>query len=357
LRNFEIPTNVPPTSADGVFSFWRSDDEFEEVMAYYTIDRSQAYIQSLGYSDVNNRVQEVDARGFFFFDNSRYDGVPVGAGRLFFGVGGVDDAEDADIILHEYAHAIQDNSATGIYFGEADNGYGNETRAMAEGFADYWAAASGYDTSVARGFPPEFVAEWDAKGYASGPQRYLRIVNSSKTYPVDMVDSVHADGEIWSAALWDIFLELGRGVTDGIALYSHFLVPADPDFADGAQALIDADALLYPVDLNPEDPVVGAHYNTICAAMSARGILTCSPICSCSAHGDPLGDGFIDVLDIGFALDEVVAHGPSAPRDPLCPHRSRTDYNCDQYVDVLDIGCALDYVFHGGDAPCNPCDY
>ena len=36
---------------------------------------------------------------------------------LRFGKGGVDDAEDAEVILHEYGHAIQDSQQTRRHFG------------------------------------------------------------------------------------------------------------------------------------------------------------------------------------------------------------------------------------------------
>ncbi len=355
LVNKSIPTNVAPTSTTGSFLYWRDHDAFEEVMAYYTIDRNQAYIQSLGFYDINNRPIEVDAHALFGWDNSFYTGSPVGSGYIQFGDGGVDDAEDADIILHEYGHAIQDNSNPGVFFGSADNGYGNETGAMAEGFCDYWAASATYDSSVAHIFPPEFFGEWNAKGLASGPAHYLRLVNTDKTYPGDMVDQVHADGEIWSAMLWEIFEEIGRSTTDRIVLYSHFLLPADPDFADGAQALLDADALLHPVLSGPDGPIAGEHYNIICGVASSRGILNCSPICDCSEHGNPRDDAHIDLLDILAISAEAFLNADPAPTDPLCPHLNRADYNCDGFIDASDVSRAVDYVFMNGNPSCDPC--
>lgn len=357
MKNFDIPTNVPPTSPNATFSFYRFDNGFEEVMAYYTIDRSQEYIQSLGYTNINNHPQEVDAHGLFGFDNSSFLRDSAGFGHIEYGDGGVDDAEDTDIILHEYGHAIHESSAPGIYFGRANNGYGNETGAMSEGFGDYWAASSGYDSSLARGFPPEYVGEWDAKGYSSGPAEYLRVVNSTKVYPADMADDKYADAEIWSGTLWDIFLDLGRERADRIVLYSHFLVPPVPDFADGAQALIDADALLYPVKSAPDGPIVGAHFNTLCAHVGARGLLTCSEICYCPELGNPQGGIGVDALDLGFIIDEAFNNGPSGTTDPLCQGISRSDLNCDTAVDLLDVSYAVDYLFTGGQAPCDPCAY
>ncbi|HLC48444.1 MAG TPA: M36 family metallopeptidase [Candidatus Norongarragalinales archaeon] len=339
MKNYEIPTNVPPASASGDFSFLRFDNGFEEAMAYYTIDRSQAYIQSLGFTDVNNRPQEIDAHGVFNFDNSHYEAAPVGAGYLAFGDGGVDDAEDADIILHEYGHAIQDNSAPGIYLGTADNGYGDETGAMAEGFSDYWAASSTYEYSLASGFPTNYIGEWDAKGYAT-PAPYLRVVDSTKKYPSGMVDKVHEDGQIWSGALWELFQSLGREKTDKIVLYSHFLVPPNPDFADGARALMDADALLFPKE--GTSPTIGKDYNRICEVVRNRGILACQLQYIC---GDLNEDAYLDALDIANMIDFVfMGEAPDSSFEAA-------DLDGNGEANALDLARIIDHVFFGDPAP------
>lgn len=355
MQNIESPANLPPTSEDGTFPYLRFDDGFEEVMVYYTIDQNQTYIQGLSFNNIDNRQHRFDAHGFNGDDNSHYVGSPIGSGYITYGDGGVDDAEDADIILHEYGHSIQDNSTHGIYFGYASNGYGDETGAMGEGFGDYWAASGGYDSSVAHSFPLAYVGEWDAKGYSPGGDPYLRVVNTAKVYPADMVNEIHSDGEIWSATLWDIFQQLGRTVTDRIVLYSHFLVPVNPDFADGANALLAADAALYPAATMSGASTAGVHRAQICSVLSARGILTCPPTCDCTLHGDPNGDSSINILDIAFTIDEAFSNGQKAPQDPLCPHLSRSDDNCDRQIDVLDIIYVIDFVFSGGPAPCDPC--
>ncbi|MEZ4916786.1 MAG: hypothetical protein R2836_07345 [Chitinophagales bacterium] len=46
----------------------------------------------------------VDTHGNNGADNSFFS--PATPLRLIFGEGGVDDAEDADVIIHEYGHAI-----------------------------------------------------------------------------------------------------------------------------------------------------------------------------------------------------------------------------------------------------------
>jgi hypothetical protein len=231
----EYPTTVVfPVN----FAYLRRCDAFEAVMCYHHITKSQLYIQTLDFMDANNRRIEVDPHALDGEDNSKYVGVPFGAGPLLFGEGGVDDAEDGDIILHEYGHAVQDNQTTSVYFGSGENGFGNETTAMAEGFGDYWAFSAFHAQSVTSGFDPAAVGEWDATDLAG-----LRRVDRAKVYPSDMVDEIHEDGEIWSRALWDLFGEIGKTATDVVVLQSHVLVPEDPTFSDGAEAILAADEL------------------------------------------------------------------------------------------------------------------
>ena len=89
------------TSSERSFLYGRSDPRFEEVMAYFHVTSAQEYIQSLGFTDINNQPQRVRPNGFAE-DNSYFDGRSI-----VLGSGGVDDAEDADIIWHEYGHAMQ----------------------------------------------------------------------------------------------------------------------------------------------------------------------------------------------------------------------------------------------------------
>lgn len=253
-RPFEFPaTKGVVSSKTGNFFFGRASGQFEHVMCYYHIDANQRYIQGLGFFNVNNRPIKVDPHGLAGADRSHYVANPVGAGYLAFGTGRVDDAEDADVILHEYAHALQDNQAPGKYLGTT-----TEAGAMGEGFADYWAASSTYDRSVLSGFDPACVGEWDRAPGCRGR------VDGSKHYPEDMVGNADKDGELWAAALWDLFLSTAdRGAIDKIILQSHFLVPANPTFKDGGEAILAADAALF----------AGRYQGNICQVMHGRGIL------------------------------------------------------------------------------------
>jgi hypothetical protein len=218
-------------STNGAFLFKRNQDGFKEVMVYFHIDRLQRYIQSLGFKNVNRRPIPVNIAGQTD-DNSFYS--PANK-SLSFGTGGVDDAEDAEIILHEYGHSIQDNQVPGF-------GASKEAGAMGEGFGDYLAGSFFNDAKPAH--LQNCVGSWDATSYSKDDPPCLRRLDSKKLYPKDLDDEVHDDGEIWSACLWQIRQAMGRKAADKLILSHHFLLQKDASFQDGAEALIQADQQL-----------------------------------------------------------------------------------------------------------------
>ena len=143
----------------------------------------------------------------------------------------MDDAEDAEVILHEYGHSIQDNQVPG---------FGNtlEAGSMGEGFGDYWGAS--VSAQFSGGFQDLCLAEWDATSYSSTNPPCLRRLDSTKHYPEDLQNQVHADGEIWSAALWQIRGSLGAANADRAVLASHFLLSPSATFNQGANAVVTA---------------------------------------------------------------------------------------------------------------------
>src|SRR5262249_29845093 len=157
----------------------RSNDHFEEVMAYYHLDRAQNRIQTvLGFNDVNNRVQ-VAVADAINADNSFYSPNTL---EINYGKGGVDDAEDADVILHEYGHSIQDNQVPG--FGGGDEG------AMGEGFGDYLAAS--FNSVLSHKITDAFcLADWDSTAYSSDTPKCLRRLDGTKHYPEFLRGEVH----------------------------------------------------------------------------------------------------------------------------------------------------------------------
>jgi len=213
------------------FLFHRESLAFKEVMTYFHIDRIQRYIQGLGFDNVMNHSINVNVAGRHD-DQSDYSPATK---AIRFGIGGIDDAEDAEIILHEYGHAILDDQIPG--FGET-----KQAKAIGEGFGDY-VAASFFEGKKSPVLKP-VIGVWDAVGYditiPRGSIRCLRRLDSKKKYPKDLSKPFdeHEDGEIWSACLWEVRKILGRKSADKLVIAHHFLITRKASFEDAANAML-----------------------------------------------------------------------------------------------------------------------
>jgi subtilisin-like proprotein convertase family protein len=307
IAQLEAPSPTPADASQPLL-FDRSDPRFEEVNAYFQLDRSQRYLQSLGYVGTRSIVPyavPVDPHAANGTDNSYYLPEAIaGRGALFFGDGGTDDAEDSDILLHEYGHAIEDWIAPLTFAGTI----ASQSRALGEAFGDYWAFSSTYDATVASGRDPYCIADWDARcagddssercGYPAGAN-CLRRVDGAKTmadYIVsDASGTEHRNGEIWSSALREIFLAIGKRTTDILVIESHFGVPPNPTYAIMARRMLDVDRLLNG----------GRNASTVCASMVVRGILAASD-CDLEPRGERT---LFQSPDRGIAIPENNATG------------------------------------------------
>jgi Zn-dependent metalloprotease len=222
------PTAVLTHSPSNVFDYDRSNVNFEQVMAYHAITSSQEYIQSLGLTNINNEPQDYSTYGLAA-DNSHFD---YNLDMLIYGTGGVDDAEDREIIWHEYGHAIQFAQIPGW-------GPGAEPRAIGEGFGDYWAYTMSIPISRATALTPlACIADWDSTSYSKTTPPCIRRVDGNKHYPVDMRWQEHADGEMWSRALFDLHGALGRNLANKIVLEAQFAFTPDITFKIAAQKTV-----------------------------------------------------------------------------------------------------------------------
>lgn len=268
--------NIAPPDGSASLLFNRGDNGFEDVNAYAHIDATQRYLQSLGYTGrraIASYAIETDAHALNGLDNSFFlpSASSPGTGTLFFGEGGTDDAEDADLVVHEYGHAILEWIAPGTFAGP----FSSQARAFSEAFGDYWAFSAHYAQRVASGRDAFCFADWDPRcwedtaseqcAYPAGSD-CLRRLDSTRTMAnyetSESAGSEHRNGQIFSSALRELFLAAGREVTDTILVESVFGAPPLPSYATMAQRMIEADRLLYG----------GAHASTICAVMTARGI-------------------------------------------------------------------------------------
>jgi hypothetical protein len=251
---------------------------FEEVETYWSITDAQQYMQSLGFENVVNYSISCNINGISA-DNSFYNADGAGRGRLTFGAGGVDDAEDAEIIWHEYGHAILDHQVTNI---------NQNFDGMGEGWADYWActnAARHPSANHAMYDPVE--GEWDAVSYNPGNPPFLRRVDTDSHYPEDRNHDPHVTGMIWSRALWDIHQALGRAVADRVFLEGNFLMPFAPTLPQAAQAMLQVDKTMNE----------GANQDVMRAAFEARGLIASSSMKATAPNaGESWGIGWNPVI-------------------------------------------------------------
>ncbi len=284
ITDFEAPA-IAPADASQSLVFDRGQSGFEDVNAYFHLVRSQRYLQSLGYGGpraIAPYPVPVDTHALNGEDNSLFIPAPeTGHGALVFGDGGTDDAEDPNLVLHEYAHIIHEWISPGTFLGP----FNSESRAISEGFADYWAFSASYEQALRSGADPFCFADWDARCWADASSEHcaypagaecLRRLDSDKTMSSfninDSPGTEYLNAPIWSSALREIFVALtqrhgverGKRIADTIVVESLFGAPPNPGFAAIARKMIAADRYLNG----------GANAGVICAAMTLRGILT-----------------------------------------------------------------------------------
>ncbi len=261
----------------------RSHHAFEQVMSYYHCDRVQERLRGLGILNVNAERQDVNAHASSA-DNSSYDTIDD---VLKFGDGGVDDAEDADIIVHEYGHAMQHDQVD-------DYGRTGEGGAMGEGFSDFLAVLM---HESGRPFWDPLFGSWDAVGLpgAKDPPA-LRRVDRDKVYPRDFVGQVHGDGEIWSRFLWDVRQAIGADAALQLVVEHHFFLGPNSRFRDAVDSLLATNVALRD----------GRHDASLRAAASNRGLPFSVPPAPL-----PPEDAFDDNDVLGDAADLGVGDHPN----------------------------------------------
>ena len=211
-------------------------DCFDAAMAYFHIDRMQRYLQGLGFANVVHRSIPVNLHATAE-DNSFYSPTTR---ALNFGDGGVDDAQDADVISHEYGHAIQDSQVPGF-------GVTTEGGTLGEGFGDYWQAAMSANQGNADIFNTCF-AEWDTSAVSDDPLPCLRDVDHPWTVDEAVNEcggrEIHCVGQAWANLLWTIRKQLGGATGDRLVVQSQFSYSVESGFRDASLALLFADRQL-----------------------------------------------------------------------------------------------------------------
>ncbi len=184
----------------------RSMPIFEAANVYYHINKFINYLDTVGYKQLV-RPLIVDPHAFNGIDNSAY--TPYGlVHNLQFGTGGVDDAEDAQVIIHEFAHSLV-QSASPYSRGPA------ERNSIEEGICDYLCMM--YSNRLS-GTDETNVFSWDGHNeFYPGFK-----LNSKKNYIFDYAGNSNQDREIWSSVLYNIHLALGDKIANTLVMEHLF---------------------------------------------------------------------------------------------------------------------------------------
>jgi hypothetical protein len=274
MRNFGPPSTTFPEEVDpDGFTYSSADPRFEAVNVYYAIDTFQRYLQdpTRGPAVTTAHNSPISCDPHEGADAAFYS--PIDKGLHFSDSGPCrpDRAEDAHVMIHEYGHAIQDDQVPGWGVRNPTTGR-RETRAMGEGYGDMAACIF----FAEHGVLPAVFEPW-----VFGDRGGLRRVDGAKVYPRDWVDQEHADGEIWSAALWNAYLALGgdsavpavrasaRDAVIKTVTLSHHLLGASASMPEGAEAVLRTDAAL--------PTYRGRHLTALLDSFHARGILAVDP--------------------------------------------------------------------------------
>ncbi|MEL6117820.1 proprotein convertase P-domain-containing protein [Photobacterium sp. SP02] len=232
------------------FAFTRQDAAFRDVNAFYHLDHSLQYLESLGFRGelaVFRAPLKIDAQGQSS-NNSTY---LTDVGILAMGVGGVPDSEDADVVLHEFGHAIN--------YQLVPDWKGGDSEAIGEGFGDYWAGAYSFWVQRDRSerFELDVFANWDG---AVGALKARRSLNDQEArYYPEMEYRAHVSvfgtlgDQLWSTPLFQTlkqaeavygeaaFDEFNRVVLEGMAGMGFGM-----KMNDLARSTVDAAQRLYP---------------------------------------------------------------------------------------------------------------
>ena len=192
---------------------------------------------------------------------------------------------DNGVVVHEYGHGV----STRLTGGPANSSCLNNAEQGGEGWSDYLALMLTTDWATAQltDGPSARAVGTYASGQAAtgrGIRRYpysTSLTTNPLTYAnVTSNPEVHAIGEIWCAALWDmtwnIIQQRGRiepnlysGAANGgnnvalqLVMQGLKLQPCQPGFLDARDAILAADSLLYQ----------GQYHCTIWNAFARRGM-------------------------------------------------------------------------------------
>ncbi|MGB0390244.1 MAG: hypothetical protein ACPGD5_01655 [Salibacteraceae bacterium] len=225
----------------------RSAPNFEAINISFHLNEFRKYLKNLGYQQLGNRQILVDPHGFEGADLSSFNNLtqPV---MLTFGTGGVDDGEDAGIIIHEYTHNLTDHASP-------KSNLGSQRVAIDEGICDYVAASYMRGISEHRW---QDLFKWDGHNeFWAG-----RTIDFSVQYPNDTNGNIYETGGIISATLMELWGKIGKSKLDSLVFESMYSLMPNMNLLDYANVLVQTEDLLF----------AGAYKAEVCEALNDHGL-------------------------------------------------------------------------------------
>ena len=251
IRDFSKPNIASASSVSSQMHYTRDNSFFEDVNVVYHITNHRQHLTGLGYPNLPSYKIEVDPHALSGSDQSFFStaGTPF---RLYMGEGGVDDAEDADVILHEFSHAV-------IFEASPSSSITIERGCIEEALCDYFAAS--YSSSITS-YNSSRVFNWDS---GEGQIWAGRSVQSEKYYGQLSFKNgnYYSNTDVIASCLMTIYGEIGRAKTDELVLEALFNLTGNTTMPDFAGFMLITDTALNN----------GVHSSIITNAFSQRNII------------------------------------------------------------------------------------
>lgn len=207
-------------------------------------------------------------------------------------------AQVNDVVFHEYGHGIN-------YEFYDDNGMSFQNGAMGEAYADVWGYAELEDPLLGDGHNPMDLTAV-IRRYDIEP----------KVYPNDIINEVHADGEIIAGAWWDTYVNLGNDMPAMMNLFAIAYLGGQASNPDGAEGQAYTEVLLdclladdTDADISngtPNDAAIVEAFKIHGITLISNAVLTHAPVeASAGGTGIPISADLTLGLPWSDYLDDV----------------------------------------------------
>jgi len=266
IRDFEGPFTGTYAQGSSEWLSNRQPEVFEASLDYWHIDNIMRWINvDLGVTCEPFQYSggaRFDPHGLNGADNSHYIG---STGTVSFGDGGVDDGEDADVVIHEMGHAVHDWLTVGGL---------SQVNGLSEGFGDYLAAS--YSRSLGQWDPSDPQYQWVFSWDGHNPFWGGRRTDYGATYPGGLIGQIHTDGQIFSTCMMRIWDRIGREKIDRAVFEGLAMTGSSTSQQGAAEAILQAAIALGYTDLE---------LNAIYQEMTTTGYMVDPPVAVGDAEG------------------------------------------------------------------------